>query len=693
MPIPDTLIDQVLDGRYKLVRKLGTGGMANVYLAEDQELGRRVAIKILNDRHAHDDQFVERFRREAKNAAGLSHPNIVSIYDRGEAGGTYYIAMEYLEGRTLKELIVTRGPSPIPVAVDYARQVLAALGFAHRNGIVHRDIKPHNVIVGSDGRVKVTDFGIARSGASQMTEAGSIIGTAQYLSPEQARGAPVSPASDIYSVGIVLYEMLTGSVPFTGETPLEIAMKHLSSTPEPPSARRPEVPPELDAVVLRALAKDPALRYPNADDMEADLARVVRGVAVDPATEDAATSVLSGADAAAASPTIVARAPTEVVRRPVPPPPAVPPPVPPLRYRYDEPPRRRRPVWPWLLALGLLVLAGFAGWYAYTKIEEELNANRPVTVPDVERIHQPLAIEILRKAGLKWRVIKGAHRSVAPGRVFRQRPEAGERIDRGNRVSIWVSIGKPKTTVPDVRGKHVAEAVDALEDARLVPKVFYLNSAAEENTVTGQAPGPDEVVLEQTTVRINVSKGPAPIPVPSVTGRSYDDAVEQLRAQGFAVAREDVDSEEPEETVVGQDPEAGVPVPPGSTVTLSVSRGPPKVTVPDVVGLTRKLGTRTLAAAGFRIAVVVVETEDPSADGIIGAQDPEGGSDAVEGSIVTLTVGRYSGPPPTTETIPTDTTVTDTAPTDTTVTDTIPTETIPTDTSPTTTEPPPPPPP
>src|SRR2546427_7834974 len=241
------LTDQVFDRRYKVVRKLGAGGMADVYLAEDQELGRPVAIKILNDRHAQDDQFVERFRREAKNAASLSHPNIVSIYDRGEAEGSYYIAMEYLDGRTLKELLVRNGPPPIPIAIDYARQILSALAFAHRNGIVHRDIKPHNIVVGGDGRLKVTDFGIARSGASQMTEVGSIVGTAQYLSPEQARGAPVDPRSDLYSLGIVLYEMLTGHVPFTGDTPVEIAMKHLSQIPEPPSKLRPDVPHDLDA--------------------------------------------------------------------------------------------------------------------------------------------------------------------------------------------------------------------------------------------------------------------------------------------------------------------------------------------------------------------------------------------------------------------------------------------------------------
>ena len=255
MAVSDTLIGTVFDGRYRIIRKLGAGGMADVYLAEDQELGRRVAIKILNDRHASDDSFVERFRREAKNAAGLSHPNIVSIYDRGEAEGTYYIAMEFLDGRSLKELIVARGSAPIKIAIEYARQILAALGAAHQHGIVHRDIKPHNVLVGGEGRLKVTDFGIARSGASQMTEVGSIIGTAQYLSPEQARGAPVDQTSDLYSVGVVLYEMLTGQVPFTGDTPLEIAMKHLSEVPKPPSELRPEVPHDLDSVVLRRIGQ------------------------------------------------------------------------------------------------------------------------------------------------------------------------------------------------------------------------------------------------------------------------------------------------------------------------------------------------------------------------------------------------------------------------------------------------------
>ena len=259
-----TTIDErrgtIFAGRYRLERKLGSGGMADVWLAEDQELGRKVAVKILHERYANDEQFVERFRREATHAAGLSHPNIVSIFDRGEAEGSYYIVMEYVEGRTLKELIVTRGPCPVPVAISYVRQVLAALRYAHRNGIIHRDIKPHNVLVDHEGRVKVADFGIARAGSSQMTEAGSIIGTAQYLSPEQARGAPVDETSDLYSTGIVLYELLTGDLPFTGETPVEIAMKHLSQVPPAPSddpARDPARPRPRRAPRAREGARRP----------------------------------------------------------------------------------------------------------------------------------------------------------------------------------------------------------------------------------------------------------------------------------------------------------------------------------------------------------------------------------------------------------------------------------------------------
>src|SRR3954451_24475156 len=285
---------RLFDGRYDLQGKLGAGGMATVWCALDESLGRKVAIKVLAERYAEDEQFVERFRREAQSAAGLNHPNIVAIYDRGEADGTYYIAMEYLEGRSLKEEIVEDGPLPPPKAIDYALQILQALRFAHRNGVVHRDIKPHNIIVGPDGRLKVTDFGIARAGASQMTEVGSIIGTAQYLSPEQARGQQVRPPADLYSLGVVLYEMLTGRVPFDGDSAVAIAMKHVSENPRPPSQLNPSIPPALEQVVLPALAKDPALRYQSADEMAADLERVRRGASVAQETQ-AFTHVLADA--------------------------------------------------------------------------------------------------------------------------------------------------------------------------------------------------------------------------------------------------------------------------------------------------------------------------------------------------------------------------------------------------------------
>jgi eukaryotic-like serine/threonine-protein kinase len=667
MPGPDTLIDQVFDGRYKFVRKLGTGGMANVYLAEDQELGRRVAIKMLDDRHAQDEQFVERFRREAKNAAGLSHPNVVSIYDRGQAEGTYYIAMEYLEGRTLKELLVARGPTPIAVAIDYARQILAALGFAHRNGVVHRDIKPHNVAVAPDGRVKVMDFGIARAGASQMTETGSIIGTAQYLSPEQAKGAAVGPASDIYSVGIVLYEMLTGAVPFTGDTPLEIAMKHLSAIPEPPSEVRPEVPHELDSIVLRALAKLPADRYQSAGEMDADLARAARGQSVAPETEEAATHVLRGVGAA----TAVSAAPTEVVRRP---PGTIPPAYGPPTgfYEYEEP-IRRRSIWPWLLAVLVIAAAVAGGWYVYTKVQDQLAATKPVAVPFVEGTKEVLAVENIRNAGLHPVVARQPDDKVPETFVISQDPSAGTRTDKGNPVRIVVSTGLPKVNVPDVVGDQATDAVAALTERGLKASVHHVNSEKETGTVTAQDPAAGQSAVKGTSVRINVSDGPKPVAIPPVVGVPYEQAAAQLQGAGFAVARRDVDSNDPKGTVVQQDPAANSLDSKGATVTLYVSKGPTQSAVPDVSSFSRTDAIATLRNSGFKVVVEESDVQDPSLDGVVLFQAPQARSSAEPGATVTITVGHYTAPPPpTTETVPTDTVPTDTTGADTTLTDTTP---------------------
>ena len=622
----DTLINMLFDGRYRIVRKLGSGGMADVYLAEDEELGRRIAIKILNDRHANDDSFVERFRREAKNAAGLSHPNIVSIYDRGEAEGTYYIAMEYLDGRSLKELVVARGPLPIPDAIDATRQVLMALRFAHRKGVVHRDIKPHNVMADADGRLKVTDFGIARAGVSQMTEAGSIIGTAQYLSPEQARGAPVDQRSDLYSVGVVLYEMLTGTTPFSGESPVEIAMKHLSDPPRPPSVERPDIPPDLDMIVLRALAKNPDDRFQTAEEMDAELERVSRGAGVTTATADAATAVLSGAELAEARTAIV--------------PPRRPPATTRPGYRYADPPPRRRPFWPWLLALLLVVLAGVAGWYAFGQIQDALDGGSTASVPFVVGQREDLAVQNILEKGLQVEVHREPHETVKLGQVFEQSPDGGVRVDKGGVVDIRVSLGPPKVEVPSLVGKSRDDAIALLTEAKLKPKPREVFNKAEPGTVIAQAPVAGEMVLVGTNVQINISKGVQPLTVPNVIGQQYDSAAGQLQGQGFAVARRDVDSSQPVDTVIDQQPKGGGSLARGGTVTLFVSKGPRESTIPDVTSQDEASATEALEQSGFTVDVQELDTTDPNQDGIVLSQDPPGNTRARPGTTVTIVVGR-----------------------------------------------------
>ncbi len=630
MAVSDTLLNTLFDGRYRIMRKLGTGGMANVYLAEDEVLGRRVAIKILNDRHAGDDQFVERFRREAKNAASLSHPNIVSIYDRGEAEGTYYIAMEYLDGRSLKELIVARGPAPVHIAIDYARQILAAIRFAHRHGIVHRDIKPHNVLVDAEGRLKVTDFGIARAGASQMTETGSIIGTAQYLSPEQAKGAPVDQTSDLYSVGIVLYELLTGVVPFTGDTPVEIAMKHLSSAPEPPSAKRAEIPRDLDLVVLRALAKDPSDRYQSAEEMEADLARVARGAAVSPATEEAATAIISRPP-----PTAV----TEITSRR----PAVPYAPPAAYYDYDEP--RRRAFWPWFIAALFVVAAVIGGYFLYNQVQDQLSGSETVAVGDYRALREADAVKKIHEAGLRDQVVRQYSKDVEETYVIKQDPQPGERIAKGNYVTVFTSLGPPKTTVPSVVGLSFDEAVNRLQDAKLKGKSVPVDSEKPEGQVVSQSPTAGASVEEGSRVTLRVSKGPQPIAVPNVIGLPFESASSTLLGKGFAVSRVDVDASDAKGIVVGQDPAPGTFQNPNTSIKLSVSKGPKTSIVPTVTSLSQADAVAQLRESGFRVRIVTQPVTDPNQDGIVQTQDPAGGAQAPPGSTVTIAVGKFGGTP------------------------------------------------
>jgi beta-lactam-binding protein with PASTA domain/tRNA A-37 threonylcarbamoyl transferase component Bud32 len=631
MAVSDTLINTLFDGRYRILRKLGTGGMANVYLAEDEVLGRRVAIKILNDRHAGDDQFVERFRREAKNAASLSHPNIVSIYDRGEAEGTYYIAMEYLDGRSLKELIVARGPAPIHLAVEYARQILAAIRFAHRHGIVHRDIKPHNVLVDAEGRLKVTDFGIARAGASQMTEAGSIIGTAQYLSPEQAKGAPVDQTSDLYSVGVVLYELLTGVVPFSGETPVEIAMKHLSTVPPPPSAKRKDVPRDLDLVVMRALAKDPAERYQSAEEMDADLRRISRGTAISPVTEEAATAIIARPPSTAVT-EIKPRAPETVPYAP-----------PPAYYDYDEPPRRA--LWPWLVALLFVIAAIVGGYFLYSQIQDQLSGSKTIPVGNYVGIREINADKLIRDAGLRPNPVRQANADprFPETYVFAQTPKPGDRTQKRNFVTIYVSLGPPKTNVPSVVGEQLDRALADLQDAKLKGRPVQIESDKPQGEVVSQSPTSGATIEQGKTVTLRVSKGPQPVAVPNVIGSTFETAQSTLLGRGFAVSRIDVKSDQPKDTVIGMNPGPGTLQPPNTNIRLTVSKGPTTSMVPDVTSLSQADAQTQLQASGFKVKIVSQPVSDPSQDGIVQTQVPSGGEQAPPGSTVTIAVGKFDG--------------------------------------------------
>jgi len=633
--LQDTLIDALFDGRYRIKRRLGAGGMANVYLAEDTELDRRVAIKILNDRYANDDLFVERFRREAKSAAALSHPNIVSIYDRGEAEGTYYIAMEVVEGTSLKELIRANGRLRPAQAIAYARQILSALRFAHRNGIIHRDIKPHNILVGPEERLKVTDFGIARAGTSQMTEAGSVMGTAQYLSPEQARGGDVSAASDLYALGVVMYEMLTGDVPFTGDTHVEIAMKHVQDPPTPPSQVAPAIPVELDQVVLRALAKNPADRYQSAEEFDSDLARIEAGLPVSTETAEAATQVLQGSSTAQ----------TQVLGGPQPRPPGSPgggsrrPPYDP----YSRP-RKKRSVLPWLIALIVLIALAGGGYYAYTQISDRLNKEEPIPVQSVVGIEEQLARQKLEGQGFNVKSVQEFDDQVDAGVVIDQSPEGGVRIAKGDTVTITVSKGVEQVTVPKVVGLDQTSALQLLQDKGLklgkVKPGFSTKFAA--GVVMAQSPKPNNTVPKGTPVDLVVSQGVQQVSVPSVIGLDESSATATLHNDGFNVSTQSQNSDQPQGTVIDQTPNGGS-APKGSTVSLVVSAGPQLATVPSVIGDDEATATQALGSDGFNVVTKDISTPDQNSDGIVVNQDPPGGTQHQPGTTVTIYVGRFSG--------------------------------------------------
>jgi serine/threonine-protein kinase len=594
--------DTVVDGRYKIVSRIGSGGMADVWCAEDLQLGRKVALKLLHRRFAEDQDFVERFRREASAAAGLQHPNVVAVYDRGEWDGTYYIAMEYLEGETLKELINREAPLDPDRAISLAVQILRAARFAHKRGVVHRDLKPHNVMVDAEDRAKVTDFGIARAGASDMTETGSILGTAQYLSPEQAQGHPVSARSDLYAIGIILYEMVTGHVPFDGDSAVTIALKQVSEPAVPPSHLNPAVSPQLEAVIGRAMEKDPAARFADADEFIAALEAVKTGTgALEPGAVTTAFQPVG----------------EEVA------------------YDTGGGPKW----WLWALLTALLVAAAVVAAVLLTREEQ-----RPV--PKVTGADVAAAARRLRNDGFKP-VVERVRNEAPRDQVIAQDPRPGVEAEVGSEVVLTVSDGPGTRAVPDVEGLTRRQARARLRRAgfRARERTEASDDVPEGRVIRTQPPIGSEIAVG-STVTLVLSSGPEQVTVPDLVGTDVDDARDQLEALGLTaeVRREEDEDAEPG-TVLRQDPAAGTRIDKGEEVTLVVAEEPDTVTVPDVRGRTESEAVSALSSVGLQANVSETRVNRPSQDGVVQRQSPARGERLERGRRVTIVVGRFEPEP------------------------------------------------
>ncbi len=608
---PEVGEGSTIDGRYRLLRRIGSGGMADVWLAEDPHLQRRVALKILHRRFAQDREFVERFRREAEAAAGLSHPNIVAVFDRGDIEGTYYIAMQLLEGRSLKELI-DAGLTP-EQSVGLIRQVLEAAGFAHRNGVVHRDLKPQNVIVDDEGKATVTDFGIARAGASEITQAGSVMGTPHYLSPEQAQGQAVTAVSDLYSIGVILYEALAGRVPFEADSAIAIAMKQVSHTPQRPSSINPAVSPALDAVVMRALEKDPGRRFQSADAFIAALDAALRN----PGAEGGGTAAF-----APLPPVVVAD------EGPVDP--------------EDEDRGARKWIWLALAAVLIGALLGFA-----------LTRDTTTDVPAVTSNPLNVAIAVLEQNGFKVGAITRVQREVAVNTVLEQDPPAGKAsLDCAflsffcakPKVALTVSAGPGSAKVPGgLAGLSQEEAEEKLEGAGFDVRAEKVNSdQAEAGQVIRSEPGGGTTATRGSTVVLTVSKGQKLAKVPVLVGTQRSVAVQQIRGRGLTPGVEEEESAKPAGEVIRQAPSAGSELPRGSSVAIVVSKGEKKTKVPNVIGKERREAVEALRGAGLAPIVEEEETAVAQQVGRVTDQFPTPGSEVEPGSEVTVAVGKQA---------------------------------------------------
>lgn len=573
------MIQRVLSGRYELEEKIGSGGMAEVYKAHDRLLARPVAIKILHAAYRSDVEFIERFHREAKSAARLSHPNIVSIYDVGVAGDDHYIVMEYVQSSTLKKKIQDEGPLDLLIATRIAKDIANGLTHAHANNIVHCDIKPHNILMTPDGRAKITDFGIARAVTeSTLTYGGSVIGSVHYFSPEQARGGAITPKSDVYSLGIVLYEMLTNRLPFTGDNPVSIAMKHVEEEPISPSRYRPQIPPMLEAIVCRAMSKSPEIR-PSSFEIVQELSNVESALSVTIKADPDATKVLPRTDipprrvirqglGTGSTQVQVEEPPKEVVVK-------------------DQKPFYKSKVFMMMMLFVLIIGFGVGIFAAFGKV---LGNEETVTVPEVKGKQLALARQILEDNRLRVNIAETYDANVPAGQVVSQDPEVGKTVKSDRLITIYVSKGGESIDMPDLAGLAKSAAIERLQKLGLnLGSVYEKDSSSEPGTVLSHDPTTGTKIIRGQVIDLVVSRGEPAEPsepkveevhvthkvtrVPDVENASLSVAEDGIEGRGLKVGSISYqDSSQAEGTVISQYPSPDSEVDLGSSVDLVIAR-------------------------------------------------------------------------------------------------------------------------